>query len=200
LTGKVNPSGKMPVSVARCAGQIPVYYNHPSGSSWDQAASIGFQDYVDCSHRPRYDFGYGLSYTTFEYTDLSISDVKSGPADAVNISLRVRNSGDAAGEETVQLYFRDEYASMVRPVKELAGFQRIYLAAGQEKELTFRMYMSQTAFLDEDGNWKIEAGDITLMIGSSSQDIRLSAKVRITDDAWIEGKDRRFWAESRIKP
>ncbi|MCI2048744.1 MAG: fibronectin type III-like domain-contianing protein [Lachnospiraceae bacterium] len=89
---------------------------------------------------------------------------------------------------------------MVRPVKELAGFQRIYLAAGQEKELTFRMYMSQTAFLDEDGNWKIEAGDITLMIGSSSQDIRLSAKVRITDDAWIEGKDRRFWAESRIKP
>lgn len=199
LTGKVNPSGKMPVSVARCAGQIPVYYNHPNGASWHQAESIGFQDYVDCSHRPRYDFGYGLSYTTFAYSDPAVSDRNVGPADAVNISLKVRNTGAVAGDETVQLYFSDEYASMVRPVMELAGFQRVHLEKGEEKEITFRMYMSQTAFVDEEDNWKIEAGDILLQLGSSSQDIRLQERIRITDDAWLEGRDRRFRAESRIR-
>ena len=99
----------------------------------------------------------------------------------------------------MQLYFSDEYASMVRPVMELAGFQRVHLEKGEEKEITFRMYMSQTAFVDEEDNWKIEAGDILLQLGSSSQDIRLQERIRITDDAWLEGRDRRFRAESRIR-
>lgn len=119
LTGKVNPSGKLPVSVARGAGQLPVWYNHVNGSEWHQGPSIGFADYVDMPHTPRYEFGFGLSYTKFEYSDLTFSADSVGPDGSVKVSCKVTNTGDIAGTEIVQLYLRDEYASMMRPVKEL---------------------------------------------------------------------------------
>ena len=197
LTGDDNPSGKLPLTVARSAGQIPIYYNHPNGSAWHQGASIGFQDYVDMSHTPRYFFGHGLSYTTFLYEDLHLEKKQVNPAEDLKISLTVQNTGEVSGTEVVQLYLRDEKASMTRPVKELQGFARVSLAPGEKKKVVFNVNPSQMAFLDEDMRWKIEKGEIKVQAGSSSEAIRLEDAFEISRDLWIEGRERRFYADVR---
>lgn len=196
LTGAYNPSGRLPLTVARNAGQIPIYYNHPNGSAWHQGASIGFQDYVDMPHTPRYFFGHGLSYTTFLYQNLILEKQKVNPEENLKISLTVKNTGAVSGTEVVQLYLRDEKASMTRPVKELQGFARVELAPGEEKQVVFTISPSQTAFLDEDMRWKIEKGEIKVQVGASSEDIRLEGSFLINEDLWIEGKERRFYADA----
>lgn len=194
LTGDYNPSGKLPLSVAYNAGQIPIYYNHPNGSAWHQGASIGFANYVDMPHTPRYFFGHGMSYTSFEYSNFSC-DKKEVCADEIfRISVDIQNTGERAGTEIVQLYFKDVFASMTRPVMELSGFARVELEAGEKKTVTFVCDPSQMAFLDRKMDWKIEAGTIAVMVGASSDDIRLNGKVRVTEDRYINGKDRRFYA------
>lgn len=198
LTGKYNPSGKLPLSVARSAGQIPIYYNHPNGSAWHQGASIGFQDYVDMPHTPRYFFGHGLSYTTFLYEDLVVEKKQVNPGENLQISLTVQNTGAVSGTEVVQLYLRDEKASMTRPVKELQGFVRVGLAPGEKKKVVFTVSPGQTAFLDEDMRWKIEKGEIRVLIGASSEDIRLEDAFSINGDLWIEGRERKFYADAEI--
>jgi beta-glucosidase len=195
LTGRYNPSGKLPLTVARNAGQIPVYYNHPNGSAWHQGPSIGFKDYVDCPHTPRYCFGHGLSYTSFAYSDLKLSKKEVCPDEALTVSVKLKNTGDVAGTEVVQLYLRDVHASMTRPVIELQGFARVSLAPEEEKNIRFTVHPSQMAFLDEDMCWKIERGEIEIQLGSSSEDIRLRDSYTVKHDAWIQGRDRRFWAE-----
>ena len=199
LLGKVNPSGKLPLSVARNAGQIPIYYNHPMGSGWHQGPSIGFADYVDCSHKPRYCFGHGLSYTSFAYGDLVISKPEVVPDETLTVSLSVKNTGSVAGTEIVQLYLRDIHASMTRPCKELQGFARVELQPGEQKTVCFTVAPSQMAFVDEDGKWKIEKGEIEVQLGSSSEDIRLRGSYCVTKDAWLEGRDRAFYAQAEIK-
>lgn len=217
LLGEYNPGGKLPVSVARNAGQVPIYYNHPNGSAWHQGESIGFKDYVDMPHTPRYFFGHGLSYTTFEYKDLKLSaaDVKtmdlnrgakSGAAPALEIDplgaavveLTVENTGKYDGDEVVQLYLRDSFASVSRPVKELAGFSRVHLKTGEKRTVRFTVRASQTAFLDREMKWKIEKGEIEVQVGSSSEDIRLADAFMIGRDAWIEGRERAFYAEVEV--
>ena len=197
LTGEYAPGGKMPVCTARSAGQEPIYYNHPFGSFWHQGGSIGFKDYVNMPHEPRYFFGHGLSYTEFAYSDLELSAEEISPRESVRVSLSVKNIGERDGDEVIQLYLRDVRASMARPVKELAGFKRIHLKAGETKRVEFTMEGSQTAFLDREMKWKIEKGEVELQIGSSSEDIRLMGNIRITDDAWINGRERAFWAQGR---
>ncbi len=199
LLGRLNPSGKMPVSTAYCAGQAPVYYNHPNGSMWTQAPSIGFADYVDCPHRPRYYFGHGLSYTTFEYSGLTLDKKETRPFETVNISMRVKNAGDCAGTEIVQLYLKDIHASMTRPYKELQGFARVELKPGEEKEVSFAVQPSQMAFLDEDMRWKIEKGEFEVQAGSSSEDIRLRDSFTVTENAYLAGKNRAFYALGEIR-
>jgi beta-glucosidase len=199
LLGRYNPSGKMPLSAAYDAGQIPVYYNHPNGSGWHQSPSIGFQDYVNRPHQPRYCFGHGLSYTTFAYTDLVISKKEVSPMEELTVSLKVKNTGDAAGTEVVQLYLRDVQASMTRPVKELAGFARVELQPGEEKEVTFTVQPSQMAFLDEDMKWKVEKGEIEVQAAASSDDVRLTDSYTVTKNAWIDGRARAFWAEAKVR-
>ena len=198
LLGKVNPSGRMPVTGARCAGQIPVYYNHPNGSMWHQGPSIGFTDYVDCPHTPRYCFGHGLSYTRFAYSCLRIDKKEVRPFEAVPVSVRVKNEGDMAGYEVVQLYVRDVHASMTRPVKELQGFARVYLVPGEEKTVCFSLLPGQMAFLDEEMHWKIEKGEYELQLGASSEDIRLKDSFFVTEDAWLRGKERAFYALGEV--
>ena len=188
----------MPLSTARCAGQIPVYYNHPNGSMWTQAPSIGFTDYVDCPHRPRYCFGHGLSYTSFEYSDLQLDKQETKPFEAVTVCVKVRNAGACAGTEIVQLYVKDVHASMTRPYKELQGFARVALQPGEEKEISFTLQPSQMAFLDEDMRWKIEKGEFEVQIGSSSEDIRLKDSFRVTENAWLAGRTRAFYALGEI--
>ena len=200
LLGRRNPSGKMPLSTAYTAGQIPVYYNHPNGSMWTQAPSIGFPDYVDCPHRPRYCFGHGLSYTAFEYSGLTLDRHETKPFEPVTVSLKIKNTGATEGTEVVQLYVRDIHASMTRPVKELQGFARVSLLPGEEKEVAFTLQPSQTAFLDEDMRWLIERGDFEIQVGSSSEDIRLRDTFRVTESAHLAGKTRAFYALGRISP
>ena len=199
LTGAYNPGGKLPLTVAYHAGQIPIYYNHPNNCSWHQAGSIGFANYVDLPHTPRYYFGHGLSYTTFGYDNLSVSAGAVPALGSVEISCDVTNTGDMAGDEVVQLYLRDAHASMVRPVKELAGFARISLAPGETKKVAFTVKPSQMAFLDPNMRWKIEKGQIAVQIGSSSEDIRLEGAFEIAGNAWIEGRNRAFFADVNVK-
>jgi beta-glucosidase len=196
LLGSYNPSGKLPLSVARTSGQIPVYYNHPNGSSYHQGESIGFSNYVDMSHTPRYFFGHGLSYTSFEYSNLRLSAAEIEPNSVISITFDIENTGKIQGTEVAQLYLKDLYASMTRPVMELAGFKRVDLKPGEKQTMTFQLEPSQLAFLDRELKWKIEAGDIEVQLGSSSNDIRLKDSFRITADLYIEGKNRKFYAKS----
>lgn len=199
LTGAYNPSGKLPLTVARNAGQIPIYYNHPNGSAWHQGPSIGFRDYVNMPHTPRYFFGYGLSYTTFEYTDIHVDKESVKPADAVTVSVSVKNTGKVTGTEVVQMYLCDEQASMTRPVKELQGFARVSLAPGEKKKVIFTVHPSLMAFLDEEMRWKIEKGAFKVQIGASSEDIRQEERFTVEQDLYMEGKNRRFYAEAVIE-
>ena len=196
LLGEYNPGGKMPVTTAYHAGQIPVYYNHQYNSCWDQVGSIGFANYVDLPHTPRYCFGHGLSYTQFSYSDLKLSKKEIGPFETIEIRVDVENVGSRAGDEVVQLYLRDLYASMARPVKELAGFKRITLEPGEKQTVIFEVKASQMAFLDMNMQWKVEKGTFLVEVGSSSQDIRLKDEYKVTEDGWLEGTDRGFYAKA----
>ncbi len=194
LLGRYNPAGRLPVSVARNAGQIPVYYNHENGASYDVGTISAFTSYVDAPHEPRYFFGYGLSYTTFRYGGLSLNREEFSPKDTIRLTVRVANTGERDGEEVVQLYQSREYASMVRPVRELLGFRRVYLRKSEEKTVTFEVDVSQFAFLDADMRWVVEAGEVTLLVGGSSEDVRLRCAIRIAGSAEIDGKTRGFYA------
>lgn len=198
LRGVYNPSGKMPVTTARSAGQIPIYYNHSYGSAWHQGESIGFPDYVDMSHKPRYCFGHGLSYTTFAYDNLTIDKKSVKPDESIAIELDVTNTGDCEGTEIVQLYVQDEYASCSRPVQELAGFARAELQPGETGHVRFNMKVSQLAFLDRGMKWKTEKGTIRVYAGSSSQDIRLEGRFAIAEDGYVDERTRGFFAESNV--
>lgn len=198
LRGAFNPCGKLPVSVAYHTGQLPVYYNHPWGSAWHTGRSIGFQDYVDLPHTPRYCFGYGLSYTRFAYSALHLDHKKILWNEKITITCEVENTGSVDGTEVVQLYFADCYASLQRPVKELAGFARVTLMAGEKKQVRFVLDPSQLAFLDKDMRWKIEAGEIRVMVGSSSEDIHLEDCFQIAESHFIQGNERAFYADACI--
>ena len=194
LTGAHGPSGRLPTSIARNAGQIPIYYNHPHGSAWHQGESIGFPDYVDSPHTPRYPFGHGLSYTSFEYADLTLSTHQAEADDTIAITLTVTNTGDQPGTEVVQLYLSDRFASVSRPVLELAGFRRVHLEPGQTAQVDFALDISQTAFLDAGMRWRVEAGEVDVMVGASAQDLRLTDTVSIGSDALVDGARRGFYA------
>lgn len=195
LIGNYNPSGKLPLSVAYSSGQIPVYYNHPNGSGYHQGESIGFSNYVDMPHAPRYFFGHGLSYTSFEYSNLRLSSTEVEPNSTISITFDIKNTGEMQGTEVVQLYLKDRYASMNRPVMELVGFKRINLRTGEKQTVIFKIEPSLVAFLDKDMKWKIEVGDIDVKIGSSSNDIRLKDSFRIKSNLYIDGKNREFYTK-----
>ncbi|MBI4790501.1 MAG: glycoside hydrolase family 3 C-terminal domain-containing protein [Chloroflexi bacterium] len=172
LFGDVNPGGKLTMTWARAVGQIPTFYNHkPSGgrSTWHT-------DYVELPVTPLFPFGHGLSCTKFEYSNLKID-----AADAcVTISADIKNVGQRAGDEVMQLYIRDEVASAPRPVKELKGFQRVGLAPGETRAIVFELPLDLLAFHDEAMQLVVEPGTIQVMIGSSSHDIRLNGSFVIS--------------------
>jgi beta-glucosidase len=188
LFGEFNPGGKLPITFPRHVGQVPTFYNYkPSGmrSNW-------YVDYVSEKVTPLYPFGYGLSFTSFEYSDLSINKKQVKAGGSVDISLQVRNSGSVAGEEVVQLYIRDEYASTPRPVKELKGYVRLSLQPGETCSVVFHLPVDQLAFYDEDLNLVLEPGKIVVMAGSSSEDIRLCGEFEIDGKKKVKVKQRVF--------
>ena len=188
LFGDRNPGGKLPISIPRSVGQVPIFYNaKPSGmrSNW-------YIDYVAEKVTPLYSFGHGLSFTKFEYGNLSIDKKQVKGGESVNISLTIKNIGKVAGDEIVQLYVRDEYASMPRPIKELKGYQRINLKPNEERAITFHLPVDQLAFYDEDLTLCVEAGKTLVMAGSSSDDIRLRGEFEITGAAKTTVRNRVF--------
>ncbi len=175
LFGDINPGGKLPISVPRSVGQIPIQYNHkPSGSR-----SNWYVDYLESPAGPLYPFGHGLSYTTFGYTDFSVTPEQPAHGGVVEVRLTVANSGKAAGDEVVQLYICDPVASIPRPVKELKGFCRIGLKPGESRQVLFRLPVDILAFYDENMDLVTEAGAIRVFLGSSSEDIRLTGQFEI---------------------
>ena len=161
LFGDYNPSGRLPISVPRSVGQIPVYYNKKAPRN---------HEYVEVSFSPLYSFGYGMSYTTFEYSDLQVVQ-KS--ARCFEVSFKVKNTGKCDGEEVAQLYMRDEYASVVQPMKQLKHFERFHLKKGEEKKVTFVLTEEDFFLVNYTLKKVVESGNFHLMIGAASNDIRL---------------------------
>ncbi len=167
LTGEYNPAGRLPFTVPRSAGQIPLYYNKRLPQ---------LHDYVDLPAKPLYPFGYGMSYTSFAYSDLSVEkDTESGLP--LRVSCRITNTGSRDGDEVAQLYLRDEVASTVQPIIQLKAFKRITLKKGESKTVTFTLSPADFEIVDLNYQSVIEPGDFTLMVGSSSADIHLSQTV-----------------------
>lgn len=166
LFGDVNPSGKLPISYPRSVGQLPVYYNTTEVR----------RDYTDASASPLYPFGYGLSYTTFEYSNLQ-SVWKNDST--MEVSFQLTNTGQYNGAEAVQLYMHHNQASVKTPERQLKAFDKVFLKKGETKTVTMTLSKSDFAILNADLLWVVEPGTVTLMVGSSSQDIRLQGEVRI---------------------
>lgn len=185
LFGKVNPSGKTPVTFPRMTGQAPIYYAHnntgrPANTTEmliDEIpveagqTSVGCRSfYLDAGNSPLFPFGYGLSYTTFDYSGLQLSARQLKASDVLTVSFTLKNTGKYDGTEVVQLYVQDKVGSVTRPVKELKAFQRISLPAGQSAQVTFNLPISELAFWGYDMTYQVEPGTFKLWVGTNSDE------------------------------
>ncbi len=194
LLGRVNPSGRLPISFPRSAGQIPVFhYVKPSGgrSHWHK-------DYVDESVEPLYPFGHGLSYTKFEYSNFDIESKRVPTAGEIVLKVDVKNVGDREGEEVVQLYVGREYGSVTRPVKELKGFARVHLEPGQKKTVQFKIHTDVLSYYNRRMELVVEPGVYKFMVGASSADIRFSDEVELVGEERKVPTLRRFFSETEV--
>ena len=191
LSGRTNPSGKLPVQVPRTAGGQPGTYLHaPLGGNTQGVSNL--------DPTPVYPFGHGLSYTTFVYDGFETGAEEIATDGEVEISCLVRNTGDLPGSEVVQLYTADPVAQLPRPVTQLTGFTRVHLAPGEQRRVTFRLHADRLAYTGPDLHRIVEPGDITLRLGSSSTDIRLTGTVRLTGPIRRTGHDRVLSTPTRI--
>jgi beta-glucosidase len=180
IFGDYNPSGKLPMSFPREEGQIPIYYNHFStGRPSINEDKIYKSAYIDLQNSPKFPFGYGLSYTTFVYSDLKLSKTSIKNNQTIEVSATITNTGKRAGEEVAQLYLQDKFGSVVRPIIELKDFQKIKLEAGESKTIKFVIDKEKLSFYNKDLNWVAEPGEFELMIGSSSADIKLRSSFEL---------------------
>ncbi len=178
LFGDYNPGGKLNVTIPRHAGQLPVYYNYkPSKAYW--LTEAWGKPYVDLNPEPLFEFGFGLSYSYFEYSNLTVEPAVTSSHGKIKISADIKNVSGKAGNEIVQLYIRDKISTVVRPVKELKGFEKIKLRPGEKKTVTFELGYDELKMLDRELNWVVEPGEFKVMVGSSSKDIRLKGNFTI---------------------
>jgi len=174
LFGTVNPGGKLPMTFPRTEGQIPVYYNHyntgrPAKNNTDRNYVSA---YIDLDNDPKFPFGYGLSYTQFKYADMNLSSTNLKGNQTLKISVNITNSGNYDGEEVVQLYIRDLFGKVVRPVKELKGFQKVFIKKGETKTVTFNLTPNDLKFYDDELNFDWEGGEFDIMVGTNSRDVQ----------------------------
>ena len=174
LFGKINPGGKLPMTFPRTEGQIPIYYNHyntgrPAKNNTDRNYVSA---YIDLDNDPAYAFGFGLSYTTFQYSDVNVSATQLKGNQTLTASVTLTNSGNYDGEEVVQLYIRDLVGKVVRPVKELKGFQKIFLKKGESKTVSFNITPEDLKFYDDELNFDWESGEFDIMIGTNSAQVQ----------------------------
>ena len=171
LFGAENPSGKLPITFPVEEGQLPLTYNHhPTGRG---------NDYYDLSGEPLYPFGFGLSYTTFEISDLKLNQSKFAENDTIIAKINVKNTGSKAGSEVVQLYVKDLLASVSRPVIELKGFQKVFLKPGESKRISIELPVKELQFLDSTMNWTVEKGTYRIFVGNSSKNLPLKQNIEI---------------------
>lgn len=174
LVGNYNPAGKLTATFPRNAGQLPLYYSHKStGRPYDGTSNSKFVSrYIDSSNDPLYPFGYGLSYTKFEYSPVKLSSSSLRNGGKIEASVELKNTGKFDGQEVVQLYIQDIYGSVTRPVKELKGFQKVFLKKGESKKITFTIDVEMLKFFNADLKFAAESGDFNVFIGTNSSDVR----------------------------
>lgn len=191
LFGDHNPGGKLCVSIPKNAGQMPVHYSR---------TLISYnRKYIDVNNKPLYPFGYGLSYTDFAYRNLVVTPSQVEGKSEVSITFEVGNVGSVTGAEVAQLYVRDLYASRTRPVKELKGFVKVELKPQEWKKICFTLFLDQLAFYDADMNLMVEPGAVSVMIGSSSEDIRLESEFTIIGEPDKVGSNRCYFSKAEVK-
>lgn len=204
LEGTVNPGGKLTMSIPRSVGQIPLFYNHKNGSGYNgrdngMGSSIFSGGYVDGRDDPLYCFGYGLSYSRFQISDMRLASESVPTSGVLEVSCKVRNTGDASGDEVVQLYTRFTGAHVTRPNMQLGGFRRVTLRPGEEAEVRFRMELSQLGYYNENMEFVVEPGELTVMLGSSSQDLPEQKTVRLTGEPVNVMGKRAYVCETDVK-
>jgi len=173
LFGDYNPAGRLPITFPIHESQLPLYYNHkPTGRG---------DDYLNLTGKPMFPFGFGLSYTNFEYSDLKLDKQEIYSNESLNIQFKLTNTGNYDGDEVVQLYIKDLFASVARPVIELKGFQRVFLKKGESKELSFEITPELLSMLDINLKKTVEPGEFKIMIGASSNDIRLREIINVKE-------------------
>lgn len=174
LFGDYNPSAKLPMSFPKSEGQIPVYYNHfNTGRPAKNDSDLNYvSSYIDLQNGPRFPFGYGLSYTTFSYGNIHLSTSSFKPGQSLAATIQISNTGKHDGTETVQLYIRDMIGSIVRPVKELKGFQQVFLKPGESKIVSFTLSANDLKFYNKDLKYNYEPGDFKIFIGTNSRDVK----------------------------
>jgi beta-glucosidase len=180
LFGDYNPGGRLPVTVPRHAGQLPVYYNRPPSKDYWIERGWG-RRYADLNAKPLWDFGYGLSYTSFEYSNLRIEPRQIRAGGEVSVSVEVANTGSRAGAEVAQLYLRDVISSVTTPVKQLRGFERVVLKPGEKRTVRFMLTMDDLSLLDRTLKRVAEPGEFQVMVGRSSEDIRLRGAFAVVE-------------------
>jgi beta-glucosidase len=177
LFGDYNPSGRLAITIPRHVGQLPVYYNYkPSKGYWMQKLKRG---YVDMPATPLYPFGYGLSYTNYEYSNLRVEPAEIHPGGTAQVSVQVKNAGDQAGAETVQLYLHQNQAPVSLPAKQLRGFERVDLKPGETKTVRMTLAPEDLQLLDRDMHWRVVPGDFKIMVGRSSEDLPLNGTLQV---------------------
>ncbi len=183
LFGDYNPSGKLPMTFPREVGQVPIYYNHFSTGrpAKNENDTNYVSAYIDLKNSPKFPFGYGLSYTKFDYSGLKLSSAKIKSNETMKVSFQLSNVGKVTGEEVVQLYLKDKFGSVVRPVLELKDFQKVKLNAGESKTIEFTIDKEKLSFYNNKLEWTTEPGDFEVMIGASSADIKLKSDFELVN-------------------
>ncbi|MEX5631506.1 beta-glucosidase family protein [Parafrankia sp. FMc2] len=199
LFGEVNPAGRLPVSIPRHSGQVPVHSGQPTGTGYRRTDLDMHQGYQDLPSTPLFPFGHGLSYTDFTYGDLAVTpDLVDAGTGAVTVEVTVRNSGARAGDEVVQLYLSDQATGVSRPARELVGFTRLTLAAGTAAAVRFTVPMSQLGYIGLTGEFVLEPGPVQVHVGSSSADIRLTGTFEIAGDTVVLDGRRTYLSEVTV--
>lgn len=197
LFGDYNPGGKLTVTFPKTVGQIPFNFPAKPASQVDGGKNPGPDGNMSRVNGALYPFGYGLSYTTFEYSDIQISPKVITPNETATVTLKVTNTGDMAGDEVVQLYTRDVLSSVTTYEKNLAGFERVHLQPGETKEVKFTIDRKHLELLDADMKWVVEPGEFVVIAGSSSEDIRQTTVLNVED---YHTRNARLEAEKPEKP
>ncbi len=198
LFGDYNPGGKLAVTIPRSVGRIPSFYYHRNTGKPASEENLFTSRYIDLPLTPLYPFGHGLSYTDFKYSKLKIKNKKVEAGDSLELSFSLKNTGKVFGSEVIQLYIKDVVASVAPPVKKLVGFKRIYLEGGEEVKVSMKMPVNLLAFYNKDMKKVVELGEIKLMIGSSSEDIRLDGSFTIAGEETEVSETEVYYTEVEV--